>query len=118
MRATSDIRLGELVGALSYALDLAEGQAAGHALRACLIGMTLAGRAGLGAQERSRLYYAHLLKDAGCSSNASRIAALLEADDQTVKRALKLTDWTRFTDRLRYASRVVAPDAPTGERLK
>ena len=73
---------------------------------------------GLGPKERSELYYAHLLKDAGCSSNASRIAALLEADDQTVKRALKLTDWTRFHDRLRYASRVVAPGAPTGERLK
>ena len=113
-----DIRLGELLAELSYALDLAEGQAAGHALRACLIGMVLAERAGLGAKERSELYYAHLLKDAGCSSNASRIAALLEADDQTVKRALKLTDWTRFHDRLRYASRVVAPGAPTGERLK
>jgi HD-GYP domain-containing protein (c-di-GMP phosphodiesterase class II) len=113
-----EIRLGALLAELSYALDLAEGQAAGHALRACLIGMTLAERAGLGAVERSELYYAHLLKDAGCSSNASRIAALLEADDQTVKRALKLTDWTRFHDRLRYASRVVAPGAPTGERLK
>ena len=73
---------------------------------------------GSGPKARSELYYAHLLKDAGCSSNASRIAALLEADDQTVKRALKLTDWTRFHDRLRYASRVVAPGAPTGERLK
>ena len=73
---------------------------------------------GSGRRQRSELYYAHLLKDAGCSSNASRIAALLEADDQTVKRALKLTDWTRFHDRLRYASRVVAPGAPTGERLK
>ena len=105
-----DIRLGELLAELSYALDLAEGQAAGHALRACLIGMTLASAPGSGAKERSELYYAHLLKDAGCSSNASRIAALLEADDQTVKRALKLTDWTRFHDRLRYASRVVAPE--------
>ncbi len=113
-----EIRLGELLAELSYALDLAEGQAAGHSLRACLLGMTLAARAGLDPQERSELYYAHLLKDAGCSSNASRIASLLEADDQTVKRALKLTDWTRFHDRLRYATRVVAPTAPTGERLK
>jgi HD-GYP domain-containing protein (c-di-GMP phosphodiesterase class II) len=113
-----EIRLGELLAELSYALDLAEGQAAGHSLRACLLGMTLAERAGVGPEERSELYYAHLLKDAGCSSNASRIAALLEADDQVVKRALKLTDWTRFHDRLRYARRVVAPTAPTGERLK
>jgi HD-GYP domain-containing protein (c-di-GMP phosphodiesterase class II) len=113
-----EIRLGELLAELSYALDLAEGQAAGHSLRSCLLGMTLAERAGVGPGARSDLYYAHLLKDAGCSSNASRIAALLEADDQAVKRALKLTDWTRFHDRLRYASRVVAPTAPAGERLK
>ena len=113
-----EIRLGELLAELSFALDLAEGQAAGHALRACLIGMTLAERVGLGARERSELYYAHLLKDAGCSSNASRIAALLHADDQTVKRALKLTDWTRFPDRMRYAAEVVAPGAPPRERLR
>src|SRR5688500_18415136 len=62
-----EIRLGALLAELSFALDLAEGQAAGHALRACLIGMTLAERAGLGAEQRSQLYYAHLLKDAGCS---------------------------------------------------
>ena len=73
-----EIRLGEVLAALTYALDLAEGQAAGHALRTCLIGMTLAERLGLDTQQRSELYYAHLLKDAGCSSNASRVAALLE----------------------------------------
>ena len=113
-----EIRLGALLAELSFALDLAEGQAAGHALRACLIGMTLAERVGLGPEERSQLYYGHLLKDAGCSSNASRIAALLAADDQTVKRALKLTDWTRFPDRVRYAAQVVAPGAPPRERLR
>ena len=77
------IRLGEILGALTYALDLAEGQAAGHALRSCLIGMTIGERLRLGAERRSELYYALLLKDAGCSSNASRVAALLAADDQT-----------------------------------
>jgi len=112
------IRLGEILGALTYALDLAEGQAAGHALRCCVVGMTLGERLGLGAERRSELYYALLLKDAGCSSNASRVAALLAADDRDVKRALKLTDWSRFPDRARYASQVVAPEAPVPERLR
>ena len=57
------IRLGEILGALSYALDVAEGQAAGHALRSCVIGMTIAERLGLGAERRSELYYALLLKE-------------------------------------------------------
>ena len=47
-----EIRLGEILAALTYALDLAEGQAAGHALRACLIGMTLAEKLGLGDVQR------------------------------------------------------------------
>ncbi len=117
MQERHEIRLGELLAALTYALDLAEGQAAGHALRACLIGMTLAERIGLEPEQRSELYYAHLLKDAGCSSNASRVAALLAADDQAVKRELKLTDWTRFPDRVRYASRVAAAGSSLPARL-
>ena len=117
MRTRGEIRVGELVGALTYALDLAEGQTAGHALRACLIGMTLAERLGLDAEQRSELYYAHLLKDAGCSSNSSRVAALLAADDQAVKRELKLTDWTRLPDRARYASRVAAQGRSAPARL-
>jgi HD-GYP domain-containing protein (c-di-GMP phosphodiesterase class II) len=112
------IRLGEILGALTYALDLAEGQAAGHALRSCLIGMTIGELLGLSPERRSELYYAQLLKDAGCSSNASRVASLLAADDQTVKRALKLTDWSRFPDRVRYASQVVAPDALPRDRFR
>ena len=117
MQAGGEIRLGEVLAALTYALDLAEGQAAGHALRTCLIGMTLAERLGLDTQQRSELYYAHLLKDAGCSSNASRVAALLAADDQAVKRELKLTDWTRFPERVRHASRVAAAGASPPRRL-
>ncbi|MET0816316.1 MAG: metal-dependent phosphohydrolase, partial [Solirubrobacteraceae bacterium] len=73
--------LGELLGAMSYALDLAEGEQGGHVLRTCLIGMRIGERAGLGDKELGDLYYALLLKDAGCSSNSSRIAAVLIADD-------------------------------------
>ena len=37
-----DIRLSEILAALSYALDIAEGQPPGHAPRSCMIGMRLA----------------------------------------------------------------------------
>ena len=75
------IRLSEVVGALSYALDLTEGEPPGHALRSCLIGMRLAQEIGLDAAARSDLFYALLLKDAGCSANSARMAALFGADD-------------------------------------
>ena len=82
-----------MLSALSYALDLTEGAPAGHTMRTCLIGMRLAQEAGIGAAERSALYYAILLKDAGCSSNAGRMAALFGSDDQWVKPRMKLVDW-------------------------
>ncbi len=39
--APSSIRLSEIISALSYALDLTEGQPMGHSVRACIIGMRL-----------------------------------------------------------------------------
>jgi HD-GYP domain-containing protein (c-di-GMP phosphodiesterase class II) len=110
----SELRTSEL----SYALDLTEGQPPGHVLRSCLIGMRIGERSGLGTACRAALFWALLLKDAGCSSNASRIYALLDADDQHVKRALKMVDWPRLTHRARYALQVAAPNSATGARMR
>ena len=113
-----ELRLGDLLGALSYALDLTEGQDAGHTLRSCLIGMTLGERLGLDDERRSELYYALLLKDVGCSTNSSRTAALLAADDARAKQAHKLSDWTKRGDRFRWAARIVGREDPATERLR
>ena len=72
------ISLSEVLSALSCALDLTEGAPAGHTMRTCLIGMRIAESIGIDTEQRSALYYALLLKDAGCSSNAGRMAALFE----------------------------------------
>ena len=82
-----------MLSALSYALDLTEGATPGHTLRTCLIGMRIAEEAGVSAAQRSALYYAILLKDAGCSSNAGRMAAMFGSDDQFVKPRMKLVNW-------------------------
>lgn len=101
--AGAQVRLSEVVSALSYALDITEGQPQGHAVRTCLIGMRLASVIGLGPDERSDLFYALLLKDLGCSSNAARLCQLFGADDLTLKRAHKLTDWTDTMASAKYA---------------
>lgn len=85
----------ELLSALSFALDLTEGQPFGHTMRSCAIGLRLAGELDLGLADRSALYYALLLKDAGCSSNAARIASVFGSDDQDVKVDMKRVDWHR-----------------------
>jgi HD-GYP domain-containing protein (c-di-GMP phosphodiesterase class II) len=83
------IALAELVGAFSYALDLTEGQPAGHCVRACWIGSHIGRALGLSAQDRDDLYYTLLLKDLGCSSNAARICELYQADDLAFKQGYK-----------------------------
>ena len=107
----TDVRLSEVVSALSYALDITEGQPQGHAVRTCLIGMRLAEVVRLTDQERSALFYALLLKDLGCSCNAARLCSLFGADDLTLKRAHKLTDWTSGLASAGYALSHVAPSS-------
>ena len=84
------MKLSELIGALSYALDITEGQPAGHCVRACWIGMHIGRAAGLPEAQLWELYYTLLLKDLGCSSNAARICELYLTDDLDFKRDFKL----------------------------
>ncbi len=79
-----------VLGALTYALDLTEGQPAGHSVRACWIAMRLGRAIGLGEAALRELYYAVLLKDLGCSSNAARVAQLFAGDDRRLKHDFKL----------------------------
>lgn len=88
------LRISELLGALSHALDATEGQPVGHAIRVTMIGDEIGRRLGLPADERHDLYYTLLLKDLGCSSNAARICELYLADDLEFKHAFKLVDGT------------------------
>ena len=103
------LRMSEVISALSFALDLTEGQPQGHAIRSCVIGMRLADELDLDDESRSSLFYALLLKDAGCSSNAARICTLFRADDLRLKEGVKTVDWTKFSDNLIWAVRSVAP---------
>lgn len=83
------ITRSELLNALSYALDLTEGQPAGHGIRCAWIGMHIGREIGIPADELTDLYYTLLLKDIGCSSNAARICNLFLTDDIEFKRGIK-----------------------------
>jgi putative nucleotidyltransferase with HDIG domain len=93
--AGGDISLPEIISALSFALDLTEGAVHGHAVRSCLLGMRIAQEADLPADQMFDLYYALLLKDVGCSSNAARMCQIVGGDDRAIKAGVKLIDWTR-----------------------
>ena len=111
------VRLSEILAGLSYALDLTEGQRPGHCVRSCLIGMQIATALSVPDEERSALFYALLLKDLGCSSNAARFAALFGGNDQDLKAALKYIDWSRALDSFGFIVRRAAPERPLLSRV-
>jgi putative nucleotidyltransferase with HDIG domain len=113
--------LSGVIAGLSYALDMTEGEPAGHAVRTCAIGMRLADELGLDSETRTSLHYALLLKDAGCSANAARMAALFGADDHVAKRTSKRIDWSRRLPAFAWALRTAAPGGSPrarGQRLR
>lgn len=112
------LSLAEILGALSYALDLTSGQAMGHAQRTCLIGMRLAREIGLPPAQRASLYYALLMKDAGCSSNAARMFEIFGSDDIEAKRAGKIVDWSNLVEALKYAAHHTLPESPLLARAR
>jgi len=100
-----ELRLSEVMAALSHALDISDGHPAGHATRTCLIGMRVADEIDLDPADRSALFYGLLLKDLGCSSNAARLSSLYGADDHVAKRNAKRIDQTRLPEALAYIVR-------------
>lgn len=86
------LKLAELIGALSHALDITEGQPPGHCVRCCWIGIGVGKAIGLSEKALWDLYYTLLLKDLGCSSNAARISELYLTDDLAFKRDFKWVD--------------------------
>lgn len=111
------VRSADILSALSFALDLVEGQPMGHAVRTCLLSMRIADRLGLGEDERTDLYFAALLKDAGCTTNSVKIHQSF-GDDHGAKHAVKLIDWTKKLDCVLYGLKTVHRDKPLPERFR
>ena len=112
------LRLSDVVAAMSYALDITEGQPEGHALRSCVIGMLTGKALGLDAQQLSDLYYALLMKDLGCSSNAAKIRHIFGADDLRIKRAFKSVNLDNLAEGTRFVLSNAGSAAPLQRRLK
>ena len=114
----NQVSLSEILSALSFALDLVQDAKPGHAIRSCLLGMRIGRALGLAGAELAELYYALLLKDVGCSTNARLMCELIGGDDRAIKREVRLEDWTRASfSAVRLMWRHPRPGARLGERL-
>src|SRR5260221_2298917 len=112
------LKLSSILSGLSYALDLTEGHPRGHASRSCLIGMRIGRALALPSEDLSHLFYALLLKDAGCSSNSARVFQLFGGDDQTAKRGVWLRDWRKLREQIAYVLDYVEPNGQLFERVR
>jgi HD-GYP domain-containing protein (c-di-GMP phosphodiesterase class II) len=113
-----DLRMAALLGSLSHALDLVEGQPSGHCVRCCWIGVQIGQQIGLSDAELSDLYYTLLLKDIGCSSNAARICELFLTDDVTFKRDSKTVDPQSLPQAIRFILSHTGLKAGLAERFR
>lgn len=75
-----DVRLAELVAALSLATDLGMGQPIWHALRACVLATRLGQALGLDAAALGEVYYLALLRRIGCTDDAHALCRLFGDD--------------------------------------
>lgn len=112
------LTLGPLLAALSRALDLTEGQAMGHSVASCLIALRIADVVRLTDEEKQDLHLAMLLKDAGCSSNATRMLEIFGGDEISAKRDAKLCNWCSLLEGCRYVLSHTAPQLLFTEKLK
>ena len=92
--------MGGVVAALSVTSDLTRGHPQGEAMRACLLATELAQRAGLDDAHQSDVYYATLLRFAGCAATSHELAGALGGDDVLVRARGDLIDASRPAEAL------------------
>ena len=78
-RRPAQVRLSELVAALSFSSDLALGQPMEHVLRSCLIALRLADHVGLDEEQRAETYWVTLLALV-CTGESFELAELFGDD--------------------------------------
>src|SRR6266498_392510 len=91
MPGQRQLRLAELLSALSLTTDLGAGMPFEKGLRTCVVASTLASALRLSVDERRAVFHAALLRSVGCTGHAPENAAMF-GDDLEFERAFKVLD--------------------------
>jgi len=114
--AHPQLRLADLMAALSCATDLAMGQPVDHALSSCVLAVRLGERAGLSASERQDVYYQGLLRFIGCNADTHIMAAVV-GDEIELRTAFAAIDGGNQIQVLQLALRFIRSANPGASTL-
>jgi len=92
MDPPADLRLSDVLAALSVATDLGMGQHPEKAVRSCLLATGLGRALGLTEDELRDVYFASLLRHLGCTATASLEAKWFGDDELASRRAAERAD--------------------------
>lgn len=90
----ADLRLANLLAALSQVTDLGMGQPPEAAVRTCLLATGLARRLDIDERDVSAIYYTALLQHVGCTAYAHETTALFGGDDIALRAGGSRVDFT------------------------
>ncbi|GAC1351011.1 MAG: HD domain-containing protein [Ktedonobacteraceae bacterium] len=103
---TSNIRLAELMAALSIATDLGMGQPMEYALCVCVLAIRLGETCGLSEGELREVYYLALLRHIGCNAETYTMSALF-GDELALRADFATVDSRNNTQVLRLVMRYI-----------
>src|SRR5215813_1805785 len=107
-----ELRLAELLAALSLATDLGTAFPLEKALRNALLAVSLGREVGLPNEQLSDAYYMAMLRFLGCSAFAHELAAAVGGDDLTFHSTYEPVDVTKPQQIVAQTFRYLAADAP------
>jgi HD-GYP domain-containing protein (c-di-GMP phosphodiesterase class II) len=110
------VRLSELLGVLSFGVDLGMGQPMEHVLRQCLISLALADQLALGDEEREAVFFGSLVAWVGCHVDAYEQAKWF-GDDTALKGEYRLVDFHTATSRPLFMLRHLGSGLAWHQRL-
>ena len=112
-----ELRLADLLVALSAVTDLGMGQPIGSAARACLLARWLADAVGLSNADIRDVYYTSLLQHIGCTAYSHESSRYF-ADEQSVKQATQVTNFNRPKEIVAEYLPSITKAAPRGAKAR
>jgi HD-GYP domain-containing protein (c-di-GMP phosphodiesterase class II) len=117
-RAMAPLRVAELLGSLSLAMDLADGFALEKCLRTTVLASRLARIMGGTTEDQSAVFWGTLLRFLGCTAFAHEEGRFSAGDDITLRRTLAHVDFGRPSDFVARAVRGIAAHAAPVARVR